>query len=98
MKPRIDTSVLVSAFPVRLSLIRVLDLHQAASDGKVPGPVAPLREMGKRGGRAASRRLKIGVIGFGKFGQFIAKTFVKDHDVVGMGRGDYTIPAKEMGA
>lgn len=63
-----------------------------------PVPVPPLREMGKRGGRAASRRLKIGVIGFGKFGQFIAKTFVKDHDVVGMGRGDYTIPAKEMGA
>lgn len=46
----------------------------------------------------SSRRLKIGVIGFGKFGQFISRKFVEDHDVVAMGRGDYTAAADEMGA
>lgn len=52
----------------------------------------------KRGGPSPSTRLKIGVIGFGKFGQFIAKTLVKNHDVVGMGRGDYSVVAREIGA
>lgn len=56
----------------------------------------PLREAGRRGG-GSTRRLKIGIIGFGKFGQFIASSFVKNHDVVAMGRGDYTAAAMDMG-
>lgn len=58
----------------------------------------PPRETAARRGGGASRRLKIGVIGFGNFGQFIAKKFVKHHDVVGMGRGDHSIAAKNIGA
>ncbi|CAN0012161.1 unnamed protein product [Choristocarpus tenellus] len=56
----------------------------------------PLREMSSNR-RGLKRRLKIGVVGFGKFGQFIARTMVKNHDVIAMGRGDYTLAAKEMG-
>lgn len=69
----------------------------AAGSAAAEGVMAPRRQMGRRGDRA-SRRLKIGVIGFGKFGQFISKKFVADHDVVAMGRGDHTVAANEMGA
>ena len=41
--------------------------------------------------------LKIGIIGFGKFGQFLAKTFVKNNDVYGVGRSDMSAVAKELG-
>lgn len=43
------------------------------------------------------RRLKIGIVGFGKFGQFLAKTFVKDHDVYCVNKGDESAAAKEIG-
>lgn len=69
----------------------------AADAAAAAGLTVPLRQMGKRGDRA-SKRLKIGVIGFGKFGQFISRKFVADHDVVAMGRGDHTVAANEIGA
>lgn len=68
----------------------------AADAAAAAGLTVPLRQMGKRGDRA-SKRLKIGVIGFGKFGQFISRKFVADHDVVAMGRGDHTVAANEIG-
>ena len=34
--------------------------------------------------------LRVGIIGFGKFGQFLAKTFAKEHNVYAVGRGDMT--------
>ena len=40
------------------------------------------------------RPLRIGVLGFGRFGQFIAKTFTKYGSVVGISRGDYSNEAK----
>ena len=40
--------------------------------------------------KPARRRLKIGIIGFGNFGQFIAKTFAKEHDVFVTNREDKT--------
>ena len=40
------------------------------------------------------RPLRIGVLGFGRFGQFIAKTFTKYGSVVGISRGDYSSEAK----
>ena len=44
------------------------------------------------------RKLKIGIIGFGNFGQFLAKRFVANgHDVIGTSRGDYGAVAKELG-
>lgn len=59
--------------------------------------MAPLRETG-RNGATSSRRLKIGIIGFGNFGQFMSRTFTKNHDVIAMGRGDYGAVAREIGA
>ena len=41
--------------------------------------------------------LKIGIIGFGKFGQFLAKTFVKNNDVYAVGRSDTSAVAKAIG-
>jgi len=44
------------------------------------------------------RRLKIGIVGFGNFGQFLAKTFVKYADVYGINRSDKSNAAKQIGA
>jgi len=44
-----------------------------------------------------SKPLRIGVLGFGRFGQFIAKTFVKHGEVVATSRSDYTDIANAMG-
>jgi arogenate dehydrogenase (NADP+), plant len=44
-----------------------------------------------------SRPLKIGIIGFGRFGQFIARTFAKHGSVVATSRSDYTDLASGMG-
>ena len=43
-----------------------------------------------------SRPLRIGVVGFGRFGQFIAKTFTKHGRVVVTSRSDYTELANSM--
>lgn len=45
-----------------------------------------------------SRPLTVGVIGFGRFGQFIARGFSKHSNVVGTSRSDYTQIASDMGA
>ena len=44
-----------------------------------------------------SRPLSIGIVGFGRFGQFIAKSFTKYGHVVATSRTDYTDVASEMG-
>ena len=45
------------------------------------------------------RRLTIGLIGFGNFGQFIARRMIKaGHKVIATSRGDYSQKAKEIGA
>lgn len=41
--------------------------------------------------------LKIGIVGFGNFGQFLAKTFVKEHIVSCINKGDTSNEAKEIG-
>ncbi|KAG7361102.1 prephenate dehydrogenase [Nitzschia inconspicua] len=45
-----------------------------------------------------SKPLTIGIIGFGRFGQFIARTFAKHGRVVVTSRSDYTEVADAMGA
>ena len=45
-----------------------------------------------------SRPLTIGIVGFGRFGQFIGKTFAKHGQVVVTSRTDYTAIAETMGA
>ena len=44
-----------------------------------------------------SKPLKIGVVGFGRFGQFIARTFAQHGKVVATSRSDYTDLANGMG-
>ena len=44
-----------------------------------------------------SRPLVIGIMGFGRFGQFMAKTFAKHGRVVATSRSDYTDIANNMG-
>lgn len=43
------------------------------------------------------KKLKIGIVGFGKFGQFLAKTFIKTHDIYCMDKDDMSTVAKEIG-
>jgi arogenate dehydrogenase (NADP+) len=45
-----------------------------------------------------SRPLTIGIVGFGRFGQFIARTFAKHGKIVVTSRSDYTDIANGMGA
>jgi arogenate dehydrogenase (NADP+) len=45
-----------------------------------------------------SRPLTIGIVGFGRFGQFIARTFSKHGTIVVTSRSDYTDIANTMGA
>ena len=42
-------------------------------------------------------RLKIGIIGFGKFGQFLGKKFSKNNDVYAIGRSDMSVAARNIG-
>lgn len=51
----------------------------------------------KKGTRSTMRKLKIGIIGFGNFGQFLAKTFSRYHDVYATSRSDYSRRAAEIG-
>ena len=44
-----------------------------------------------------AKPLKIGIVGFGRFGQFIAQTFAKHGTVVATSRSDYTQLANDMG-
>ena len=41
--------------------------------------------------------LRIGIIGFGKFGQFLAKTFVKNNDVFCVDKDDMSSAARDIG-
>ena len=41
--------------------------------------------------------LRIGIVGFGKFGQFLAKTFSKNNEVCVISKSDNSAVAKEMG-
>lgn len=46
----------------------------------------------------SERQLKIGIVGFGNFGQFLAARFSKHgHKIIATSRGDYTAVATKMG-
>lgn len=45
----------------------------------------------------ATRRLRIGIVGFGRFGQFLAKKFGASHDVLVASRSDRAAEAAEAG-
>jgi prephenate dehydrogenase len=78
----------------------------------VPTPVGRLEELKQKEAELAkqlaavrmekvsalrSKPLKIGIVGFGRFGQFIARTFAKHGTVVVMSRSDYSDVANAMG-
>jgi len=44
----------------------------------------------------SEKRLNICIIGFGNFGQFLAKSFAKYHSVTGSSRGDYRREAEKL--
>jgi len=62
--------------PIRESL----DILARENNAGVSPQLAPIPDTPKK--------LKIGIIGFGKFGQFLAKTFIKHHDVFAVDRSD----------
>ena len=77
----------LGSFPIRGQLLgpirESLDLLAKENDMegiRSPLPLPPMPE--------APTRLKIGVVGFGKFGQFLTKTFTKHHDVFVTSRED----------
>ena len=53
----------------------------------------------QRSPRRRLRKLKIGIVGFGNPGQFLARRFIQnEHTVIATSRGDYDAAAKKMGA
>ena len=46
----------------------------------------------------SQKRLKIGIIGFGNFGQFLVKRILThEHNVIAFSRSDYSAEAREIG-
>lgn len=85
----------------------------ANEGGTQPSPAGRLEELKQREADLArqlaavrmeklsalrSRPLTIGIIGFGRFGQFISRTFGRHGKIVVTSRGDYTDVANAMGA
>mmetsp|Transcript_22480 Transcript_22480/g.35858 ORF Transcript_22480/g.35858 Transcript_22480/m.35858 type:complete len:1045 (+) Transcript_22480:109-3243(+) len=68
--------------------MRMIDYtaQQPGGEKVEEGSVAPTRE-----------RLKIGIVGFGNFGQFLAKTFVKTGKIYACSRSDYSEVANNLG-
>lgn len=82
-------------------------------EGTIPSPAGRLEELKQREADLArqlaavrmeklsalrSKPLTIGIVGFGRFGQFISKTFRKYGKIVVTSRTDYTDVADAMGA
>ena len=65
--------------------------------GKIPVTTEYPTVVLPNGLKTSQPGLKIGIVGFGKFGQFLAKTFVKKNEVYCMSKEDKTTVAKELG-
>jgi arogenate dehydrogenase (NADP+) len=88
--------------------------HADNSDSRaIPSPIGRLEELKQEEAELArkladvrceklsalrAKPLTIGVIGFGRFGQFIARTLSKHGKIVVTSRSDYTVVANDMGA
>lgn len=92
---------------------RVTDLPEEDSSSKLSAQAGRLEELKQQEAELArqlaairmeklaelrSKPLTIGIIGYGRFGQFIARTFAKHGKIVVTSRSDYTDIANEMGA
>lgn len=60
-------------------------------------PTFPTRNNGEKSSALRSRPLTIGIVGFGRFGQFLAATLQRHGRVVATSRSDYTELAEGMG-
>jgi len=67
------------------------------SETAIPPSITPTAGSVDMAATSADRKLKIGILGFGNFGQFLAKTFTKYHDVFACSRTDYSAVAASMG-
>ncbi|KAL7482964.1 hypothetical protein ACHAW6_008615 [Cyclotella cf. meneghiniana] len=89
-----------------------VDSHQEASSNMAPSPAGELEKLKQEEAKLSSllaqvrqqklsvlrsRPLTIGIIGFGRFGQFIGQSFAKYGNVIGTSRSDYSEIAREMG-
>ena len=81
--------------PVKATLQKLANVPVTAEHPYVN--VASSSAVANSNGGTSKEPLKIGIIGFGKFGQFIAKTFVKEHKVYCVGQSDRSAEAKEIG-
>ncbi|KAG5178627.1 Trifunctional chorismate Mutase/Prephenate Dehydratase/Prephenate dehydrogenase [Tribonema minus] len=86
--------------PVRDTLEALRRQARAAAAGKGSAAAAATPSAAAAAAPpAGARRLNIGVVGFGKFGQFIARAFARRGAAVrGTGRTDETAAARAMGA
>jgi len=80
-------------------LVRVLGSYPAGGEliGRVKRRADGMMESPAKETFVPRRRLRIGIIGFGTFGQFLARTLTKYHDVIGTSRSDYSAVAREIG-
>lgn len=76
-------------------LARPLSVHVNALDAAMPFDF----EAKMQAKIAKEKQMTIGIVGFGNFGQFLAKRFIKHgHRVIGFSRGDYFEQARSIGA
>ena len=79
-----------SEFPEKLSAIK-------ASEAQLRAQLAAIQR--EKAQVLAKRRLKIGIVGFGKFGQFLARKFANyDHEIYTISKSDRSAEAEEVGA
>ena len=76
----------------RLAASRAL-LNSAATAGSDSKSSEGTREVAP----ATTEKLRVGIVGFGKFGQYMAKTMTKYADVVAVDKDDMSKQAKELG-
>lgn len=83
-------------FSVRSSSRPLSDLEALKSEeGKLLRKLKQVRQ--KKLDKLRQKPQRIVVVGFGRFGQFIASTFQKYGEVVAVSRSDYSDVAKKMG-
>lgn len=80
-----------SGDPAAMELLLTLKSRELALTLEIEKVKAEKKELLK------SRRLNIGIIGFGTFGQFLAKTFSVNNNVYASSRSDYTDLAQALG-
>lgn len=94
LKEQSDFVRILGSYPSKGQLIGPV---KAAIDGLATMPVTaefpsnPIIDKNKK------EPLKIGIIGFGKFGQFLGKTFAKNNHVYCTNKADMSVVAKELG-